>query len=265
MINKKLVLILLLSTIVLFLVDTMYPLSTVRAAMEQLMRPLQEGIYHQAIRTVRYTDALFRVDELYEENRRLRVDLAGYHALQVENERVRSENELLRSRIGMPTKTTRDVVVTTVLGVESSGLRNSIIVDVGEQMDVEVNMIAIDGDSLIGRVIDITPQRSVIAPITDIESKVPVYIQKESGGMLTGLVEGNFNVGVKVTQVVSDLSLEPGDTIFTSGLGEIYPADIFVGVVKTVTSGRNEIFQEAEVTFTWNIRDLRTLLLVEAL
>lgn len=254
-----------IALLILFFVDSMYPLSTVRGGMEQLVHPLQEGIYQQTIRIVRYGDALFRVNELYEENRRLRSDLAGHYALQRENERVRAENELLRSRAGMPGSAVRDLLVARVLGVESSGFRNSIIIDVGQQMDVHVNMVVIDGTSLVGRVVNVTPQRSTITPITDIESKVPVFIKKESGDMLTGLVEGNFNVGVKVTQVVSDLSLEPGDQIFTSGLGEIYPADIFVGVVATVTSGRNEIFQEAEVGLSWSMRDLRTLIVVEGL
>lgn len=265
MTNARRTILIIMTLIIIFFVDRMYPLSGIRGGLEDLTRPLQEGIYQHTIRSVRYGDAFFRVHQLYEENRRLRIDLAGYHALQLEIERVQAENEVLRNRAGMSTPTVKDVSVAQVLGSESAGTRNVIVLGVGQSTGVAPNMVVIVGNALLGRIREVTPHRSKVVPITDIESKVPVYVRKQSGDTLTGLVEGNFNVGVKVTQVVAEMSLEVGDQIFTSGLGDIFPADIYIGVITAVTSGRNEIFQEADITLPWNIQDLRTVMVVEGL
>ncbi|MCA9397506.1 hypothetical protein KC573_01645 [candidate division WWE3 bacterium] len=102
---------------------------------------------------------------------------------------------------------------------------------------------------------EVKSSSTIVLPIMANTSKVPVKSIGENS--FTGLAEGNFNTSVRLTQVVApSKSLVSGIEVYTSGLGETYPADVFVGILNEVESTDANVFKVATITVPWALSEI---------
>ena len=107
---------------------------------------------------------------------------------------------------------------------------HSMLVNVGSDEGVAHGQAVIDPSGLVGRIVDVGKAASRILLLTDVQSRVPVYIE---GADVEGLLVGRTKArpAITFTQSSEPVIFEPGQRVLTSGAGGVLPRGVPVGVV----------------------------------
>jgi rod shape-determining protein MreC len=132
-----------------------------------------------------------------------------------------------------------------LLQIQVNPNRQVYVIDQGRESGVFQGQIAIDGNGVIGQVIDVGKYTSTILLVSDARSAVPIINQRTGEhGIVTG---GNDQYTLQLMNATRTGEVEPGDVLMTSGLGKVYPFGIPVGRVTSVTTNPGEDFLQVQV------------------
>lgn len=63
---------------------------------------------------------------------------------------------------------------------------------------------------------------------------------------------------------VYDDSLKVGDKIYTSGISDIYPGDMYIGYISEIEKGDNSLFTSITIRPSINISNLKEVLVIQS-
>ena len=149
----------------------------------------------------------------------------------LENE-IKELKELLKLNI---THSSYEKVNSTVISRNNIHWLNTITIDKGKKDGIEVGMAVITTNGLIGKITKTTFASSEVKLLTssDVTNKTSVLIRvdgKDYYAILSGYEE-DLNL-LKVTAIDKSVSIKNGDTVLTSGLGNM-PQGLYIGTVAT--------------------------------
>ena len=142
-----------------------------------------------------------------------------------------------------------------VIGDSNDAFVKSMVVNVGARKDIGEGDAVVNEAGLVGRIIDVGRNASRILLLTDIQSRVPVYVQ-DAGfeGILTGRTRQR--PVINFTREVLEQKVPKGAAVFTSGAGGVIPRGIPVGVVREVSDNLIEVDLYADYSKTRLVRVL---------
>jgi len=163
---------------------------------------------------------------IYDQNQELRRELQrlkGWReaALQLEQKNAKLL-ELNDVRISPKLSYISGVVLTD----SGSPFRQSALINVGRRDGVIDGWATMDGLGLAGRISGVGESTSRVILLTDSSSRVPVTILPSGQKAIMAGVNTPFPV-IKFLETPSEIN--PGDQIFSSGDGRVFPPDILVG------------------------------------
>lgn len=165
-----------------------------------------------------------RNTELEAENKKLKLLKDKYEALEV-------ENKLLTDLLNFATLPDTQYVSAKVVAEESDAFAQSIVAYVGKH-DVKKGDVVLSDKGVVGRIDAVKSSYAKIITLADINSKVPVMIEKNR---VRGILSGNNTPFPKLTFVPLDAEISVGDKIVTSGVSGVFPAGLPVGQVVSVS------------------------------
>ena len=124
----------------------------------------------------------------------------------------------------------------------------------GSKQGVKKDMIVISDFGLVGQVVSVNVNTSIVRTIMHNQSLIPVYIV-ESGAF--AMLDGEGDKSCSLRYIYNSSLLESGQLVVTSGLGDVYPEGLVIGT--TLKSGNGEYIVE---TFT-DIKTISKVLVVE--
>lgn len=167
--------------------------------------------------------------KLRSEASKLRADndrlMAWYHAAK----RLEAENAQLREsarRIDDPKATF--VTARVVMDQDQAYLRTALIA-AGRKEGIEPGQAVLDGNALIGRVLETSDKAARLLLVSDASSRIPVMIE-ETGQR--AILAGTNKDTPELQFVPGDVRIADGARVVTSGHGGIFPPYLPVGVVK---------------------------------
>lgn len=150
-------------------------------------------------------------------------------------------------------------VAAAVIGRDPSPFLHYVIIDHGSDDGILHGMPVVTQQGLVGRIDAVTAQAARVQLITDPGSSINVRLQNSQNEVvLNGSVTGDITLNM----IPSDMSINPGDVVLTSGLGGLFPANIFIGQVLSVRKPESGLFQEAPVQPVVNFADLQAVLVI---
>jgi rod shape-determining protein MreC len=168
------------------------------------------------------------------QNRTLRVQAGQARQLTDQLEAVREENRRLRALLGVKTDPPLPMVgARTVLDARGP-FADTRLADAGAEQGVVEGNPVLNEHGLVGRVIAVAPRISRIMLLTDVESRIPVLIDRTNG---RAILTGDGGPSPKLDYVRTHVTLRPGDRILTSGDGGVIPRGLPVGVVVMASDG----------------------------
>ena len=195
-----------------------------------------------------YSSVIDRVAELEEENRQLRDYRERATLLEQQNAKLR---EISNVQLGEELST----ISARVTADTSGAFRNSVLVNVGRRNGIADGWAVVDGGGLVGRVSGVSRTSSRVILISDASSRIPAKI-KPSGSR--AIVAGR-NSPAPHLELISNLNqVRPGDKVFTSGEGGIFPPDLLIGIVVVDQNNR------ARTQLAADLRDLEFVTIVRS-
>ena len=198
--------------------------------------------------------------ELAADNQRLKMEVLVLKGevqrvveLSVENARLRnllSARELLKTR----------VLVAELIGVSTNPLRHRVTINRGARDGVFVGQAVLDGDGLMGQVIDVESDRAQVMLISDEHHAIPVQIA-EFGTRLIAEGVGDYRY-LRLRHVPPTINIKEHDLLLSSGLGGRFPAGYPVGTVAAIERKSGQAFVEVTVLPTAKLNRSRHLLLL---
>lgn len=175
-------------------------------------------------------------------------------------ENIVNKSEVLETEYEMKKNLSYDYVVGQVIALDASNWFSRFTIDKGESDGIKQNDIVIqavkteDGIvqiGLLGIVSETSSNWSKVITLLDESCKVSFRdINNDESGILQGSIDGNVTGYFFNSKISADI----GDNLVTSGIGEIYIPDIYIGdvkeVVKTTDASTQRIVVAPAVEFT---------------
>ena len=154
------------------------------------------------------------------------------------------ENERLRGLLSLETPSKYSPVTAERIATNSNAFERTIRINKGTDDHVEVGMPVINSPGVVGQVAQVFGDYSDIVLLTDKSSAIEVIVQRtRSRGILKGFTQ--HQLSFEFFSVDEDLQV--GDIVISSGLDEVYPEGIPVGVVSATTKQGRRLFLTATV------------------
>jgi rod shape-determining protein MreC len=208
-------------------------LAPLQSGAQWLFAPFQFGL-RQMAGGINDSAAFFaNLDAVRRENLRLREDIINLHSTVVELKKAEEENEILREQLGIETELDRKLLLAHVMGNPQDLTGTSFILDRGSYHGVQAGDNVVKGNSLIGIVREVSPQRSLADFITSPSVAIAV-LNIDVAERTEGLAEGQFGSSIIMKRILPGEEINPGDSIITSGRDGIFLPGLLVGRVTEV-------------------------------
>lgn len=154
-----------------------------------------------------------RNQELREENQRL---LQWQEAAR----RLAAENAALRDLVKLVPEQAASSIAARVIANSGGAYMRNILVNAGVGDGVARGQAAVSGDGLVGRVSEVGQRTARILLLTDLNSHIPVRIERTGE---RALLDGDNSDRPRLVFLDPKTTTEPGDRIVTSGSGGVFP------------------------------------------
>lgn len=260
--NKKIIKIVISILIVAFVVLLIFSnvLIGFKTSVNKFFMPVQIKIYKWADSIQNATKVIFSYKDVLKENEKLKEENSKLLLMKSENKIILEENTRLLDILEMKknNKYEKSVKTARVSFADIRNLSNEFVIDLGSNDGIEKDMIVTNKDYLIGKISTIYPEYSLVEMITNPKTMVSV---RSSSGIL-GMVKGNEEEdGFMYFQASTfEDDIKVGEELITSGISDIYPEGIKVGIIKEVSKDKNYLFKSIKVKPYFNISNLREVL-----
>tara|TARA_B110001452_G_C15185620_1_gene411801 strand:- start:229 stop:1110 length:882 start_codon:yes stop_codon:yes gene_type:complete len=168
--------------------------------------------------------------DLYKEFNANELALNDLRSKDLLNEFVILENERLKNIVDDYLVTSKEIVAKIIIDKQSPFLR-SFILNKGSNDNIKLGMIVLDGDYLVGKVVEVNYLTSRILLLSDLNSKIPVIINPNG---IQSILSGTGGNNGEIQYLKKTYNIEEGNTVYTSGAGSLFKAGIPVGAIKNL-------------------------------
>lgn len=174
---------------------------------------------------------------------------------------LQEENESLRAQLNYQKKSDKKTVVATVVGKTIDNISSAVIINRGQQSGIEQgNAVIMSEGVLVGTIAKVEKNSAVVRLINDSQSSLAATVLNEDKSI--GIIQGGFGIGIKLTTVLHEQDLSPGDLIITSGLQTRIPRGLLVGTVASIEKEDYAPFQQAALNPSANLSALSTVAVI---
>jgi len=196
-----------------------------------------------------YFSALFSINDLIEENRRLNKEIASIDRQKMIIQSVVRENTRLRSLLSFKEANDFKVLGAEVIGNSSTNWEKKIIINRGAEDGIKNRMPVITYNGfLVGKIDYVGSNSSHVMLINDSEFVVGGIISRENSRAI-GLVRGSGSGQEEniMDNIGWNEDIAAGDTVVTSGLSNNYPPGLKIAEIIEVTADNYGVSQKAEL------------------
>jgi rod shape-determining protein MreC len=246
---RLLLVLLVLTALVLVTVDFRAgedgPLHRLRGVATTVFQPVQDGL----VTVVRPVGELFGgVGDLFRiraENAELRAQVEALRERRRSVTDLQRENEELRGLLGMRDLGQLETVAARTVALGPSNFEWTITIDVGSDDGIRRDMPVVNGDGLVGRVIQVTPNASRVLLTIDPNFGAAARVARHGE---TGYIDGRGGEPMVFRPLDPEIDIEVGDEIVTSSYqGGIFPGGLRIGTVSVVDDAANRLAREVQV------------------
>lgn len=254
--------IILILLILLTNVDT-EKMSYIKSLGDKISRPIQVGFTNLKNKISGNDDFFKTMDELKKENKDLKGENEKLSETLREYEVIKAENEALKEKMNLTEKySAYDTVSADVINKDVSNYGSNLVLNVGTKDGIKEKMTVISDQGLVGYILKVSKNTSTVKVITDPASTVSCNISTTDESVICkGTLDNNQTL--RVTYIPIDTDLIVGDSVETSGVGQIYAKGIHIGIIKEIITTTNATDRYAIVEPAVDFSKLNTVLVIK--
>ncbi|MEM0977825.1 MAG: rod shape-determining protein MreC [Pseudomonadota bacterium] len=226
----------------------------IRLAVFDQVMPVAELVHAPISRATDLVANLQSYERLLTQNAELRRELQQMKAWREAAIQLEQENAKLLDLNKVKLKPSLSFISGEVLIEAASPFRQSALINLGSDDRIRDGWAAMDGLGLVGRIAGVGTSTARVLLITDTESRIPVLIKPSDE---RALIVGDNSQLPLVAFLEREDFVRPGDRVFTSGDGGVFPSDLLVGTVVRATDGRLRLRPSADLLRLEFVRVIR--------
>jgi len=186
--------------------------------------------------------------KLYDQNIKNKTELEILKSKDLSNQIITLENNKYKKLID-DYFIKDDEIYAKVLIDKKSPFLKSIILNKGSRNNIKLGMIAMDGISLVGKVVEVNYLSSRVLLLPDINSKIPVSLQPgDTQAIMSG--DGNKNGILQYIKSRDDKVNDEEIIIITSGAGGLFKSGIPIGKISRKLLNTDTAIIDFNIDFT---------------
>jgi len=156
----------------------------------------------------------------------------------------RVENINLRAMLGLKERAPYKLTSAEIVGKTMHLLRNTITLNIGEEDGVRQDMPIINEIGLVGKIIATSKHYSIGQILYNKDFHATTKIQRTR---IDGIIAWEGGENLLLTNIPKTEDVRVGDVVITSEYSKIYPPEIKVGVIASITERPGELFKRVDV------------------
>ena len=149
-----------------------------------------------------------------------------------------------------------DYIPAKVIGVSTNKQHNYLTINKGIRDSIEIDMGVIGADGVVGIVSAVGDKYALVVPI--IHTKISISSRLKSNGQIGGTAwNGRNHKFINLTEMARHISVNQGDTVVTSGLTDVFPEGVMVGVVAETELGAGDNYHQTVVELSTDYKSLK--------
>jgi rod shape-determining protein MreC len=221
------------------------PLFGLAGAAQQLPADLADSVLPRR-------ELLHEIDNLRRDNQQLREQ-------QIQSAAIARENDQLRTELGWQRLAPWRLKLANVVMRDPANWWRTVQIDLGSRDGIQTNQPVITAEGLVGRVSAVGLVSSQVVLIGDPSCRVSAVVDNAArdlgvitaGGPLAG---GPLGASLpELSYLASSANLKPGQDVFTSGLGGVFPKGIPIGKIIYGQSVEGGLASEASIKLNANL------------
>ena len=154
-----------------------------------------------------------------------------------------TENEDLKELLNIKEKYNHfNKVYANIITRSYDNWNETFVINKGSKDGIRQKQTVIAAEGLVGYISSVSENTSVVTTILDTASAVSIKISNINA---LALVKGDYTLkskgSLKLINIPIDTELAVGETVYSSGIGELYKKGIPVGTISEVISKKNDI------------------------
>jgi rod shape-determining protein MreC len=164
------------------------------------------------------------------------------------------ENDRLHAQLGWQRQAPWKLKLANVVLRDPANWWRTVQIDLGSRDGLRENLPVITAEGLVGRVSAVGLARSQVVLIGDPNCRISALVDNPARD--TGIIGASGPVDtslVELTYLSGSANLKPGQNVFTSGLGGVFPRGIPIGQVVDARPVEFGLYTEARVKLATNL------------
>jgi rod shape-determining protein MreC len=180
------------------------------------------------------------------ENKKLQEEIELLRASYFKTIEIINENRELKNALNFISDKSSSFKTAKIIANVDNVFNQIAYIDIGENRGVKEGQIVISRAFIIGRIDEVFADKSKLILISDAASKIPVIASKSR---VRGILSGNGGGLMKILYLPKNHNIEVGETIFTSGDGDVLPSGLFAGIVASVSEDEVLVAMVQDIAF----------------
>ncbi|MGI8481380.1 MAG: rod shape-determining protein MreC [Chthoniobacterales bacterium] len=175
------------------------------------------------------------LDELERDNSSLRVENRSLKATNQALRDVEHEVNRLRHALDYRERSTFRLVPAEVVTRDTSTWWRTVTINRGRKDKIEPDMPVVTDEGLVGKTTTVSDDISIVLLVSDENCRVAASVENSrEQGIVTGeRIVGSLTPVLELNFLSKQANLQPGQKVFTSGVGGVFPAQLLIGAVQS--------------------------------
>lgn len=237
-------------------------LSYLESAASSIINPIQR-VFVDLKNKIQGNSVYFsEMDTIIQENEDLKKKNSELETILREFEILKAENTTLQEYMNLTDKySSYQTIPAYVINRDVSNYSSTLVLNVGSNDGIRENMTVIADKGLVGHVISVSEKTCKVQVIIDSASTVSSSISTTNESIICKGTLENDQI-LRASYIPTGAELIQGDSVYTSGIGGIYPKGIIIGNVKEIITTSNITDRYAIVEPAVDFSKIDTVLII---
>ena len=237
-------------------------LSYIESAVSSIINPVQR-VFVDFRNKIQGNSAYFsNMEAIMQENEELKKKNSELETVLRELEMIKAENTTLQEYMSLTEKySSYQTIPAYVINKDVSNYSSTLVLNVGTNDGIKENMTVIADKGLVGHVISVSDNTCKVQVIIDSASTVSSSISTTQESIICKGTLENDQI-LRATYIPTGAELIQGDSVYTSGIGGIYPKGIIIGTIKEIVTTSNITDRYAIVEPAVDFSKIDTVLII---
>ena len=206
-----------------------------KAEIYQLLAPFLTGGSKLQRQITSVRSGLKSLEQLERENAALQVDNRALRATNQALRDVEHEVNRLRHALNYRERSVFKLIAAEVVTRDSSTWWRTVTINRGKGDGVQTDMPVVTDEGLVGKTTTVSDSISIVLLVSDENCKVAASVEgsREQGIVSGERVTQGLNPVLDLNFLSKQADLKPGQKVYTSGVGGVFPSGLLMGVVKS--------------------------------